>query len=282
MLCVVGVHSLAQCLGCGPVNGVVERALLGPLACGMHGCCRRCRRFIISRDRHCVLVRNAWALQPGGGWLRGVALAPPDCGGGCVLWWALVVVARAVGHWVTGAMLLCATPGPLGLVDGGCGGCWWCPPIAVAVARHRGRWWVVARERWEWGDRRCALARNAWVFRPGGQRRGMGATGGPRSSSSSQRPVVVAVGGSQPGRSTSLVSCASAQCQGLSTRWTVVWGGALGAVRLLPPSSWCAVVAFGGLRPGRSTVSVSHASVRRGVFPGHRELARGQGGARAP
>ena len=89
----------------------------------------------------------------------------------------------------------------------------------------------------------------------------MGATGGPRSSSSSWHPVVVAVGGLQPGRSTSSVSCASAQCQGLSTRWTVVWGGALGAVRLLLPLSWCAVVAFGGSRPGRSTVSALHTSV---------------------
>ena len=38
VLYAVGVHSLAWCLGCGPVDGVVERALLGPLACGMHGC----------------------------------------------------------------------------------------------------------------------------------------------------------------------------------------------------------------------------------------------------
>ena len=180
-----------------------------------------------------------------------------------------------VGHWVIGTAFLCATPGPLGPVDGGHGGCWWCPPIAVTVACHRGRWWVVTHERWEWGDRHCALACNAWAFRPGGQRRGMGATGGPRSSSSLRCPVVVAVGGSQPGCSTSSVSRASAQCQGLLTRWTVVWGGALGAVRLPPPLSWCAVVAFGGLRPGCSTVSASHASVRRGVFPGRRELTRG-------
>ena len=131
-------------------------------------CHRRCRRFVVSHDRHCVLVRNTWALQPGGGWLRGVALAPPDCGGGCTLWWVLVVAVRAVGHWATSAALLCAMPGPLGLVDGGRGGCWWCPPIAVAVTCHRGRWWVVARERWEWGDRRRTLACNTWVFRPGG------------------------------------------------------------------------------------------------------------------
>ena len=39
MLCTVGIHSLARCLGCGPVNGVVERALLGFLACGVCGCC---------------------------------------------------------------------------------------------------------------------------------------------------------------------------------------------------------------------------------------------------
>ena len=27
---------------------------------------RRCRRFAVSRNRHCALVHNAWALQPGG------------------------------------------------------------------------------------------------------------------------------------------------------------------------------------------------------------------------
>ena len=81
--------------------------------------CRHCRRFVVSRDRHCALVRDAWALQPGGGWLRGVALAPPDCGGGCALWWALVVVARAVGCWAIGTARLCAAPGPLGPVEGG-------------------------------------------------------------------------------------------------------------------------------------------------------------------
>ena len=51
----------------------------------------RCRRFVVSCNRHHALVRDAWVLQPGGGWLRGVALAPPDCGGGCTLWWVLVV-----------------------------------------------------------------------------------------------------------------------------------------------------------------------------------------------
>ena len=115
------------------------------------------------------------------------------CGGagGALPLVGVVMVARRCGRWwwqrvwldigrsAPGTAFLCATPGPLGLVDGGSGGCWRCPPIAVAVARHRGRWRVVAHERWEWSDRRRALARNAWAFRPGGQRRGMGATGGP-------------------------------------------------------------------------------------------------------
>ena len=103
----------------------------------------RCRRFVISCNRHRALVRDAWALQPSGGWLRGVALAPPDCGGGCTLWWALVVAARTVGRWAIGTARLCAAPGPLGLVDGGRRGCVGCAPIAFAVAAscHRGRRW---------------------------------------------------------------------------------------------------------------------------------------------
>ena len=104
---------------------------------------RRCHRFVISRDRRRALVRDAWALQPGGGWLGGVALAPPDCSGGCALWWALVVAVCAVGCWVIGTVRLCAVPGPLGLVDGGCGGCVGCTPIAFAVVAlcRRGCHW---------------------------------------------------------------------------------------------------------------------------------------------
>ena len=71
------------------------------------------------------------------------------------------------------------------------------------------------------------------------------------------------------------MSRACAQCQGLWARWTVVWGDALCAVRLPTQSSWCSVVAFGGSLPGRSTRSVSRASVRCRVFPGRRESARG-------
>ena len=61
----------------------------------VHCCC--CRWFIVLHDQHHALVHDAWALQPGGGWLRGVALAPLDCGGGCVLWWTLVVAVHTVG-----------------------------------------------------------------------------------------------------------------------------------------------------------------------------------------
>ena len=71
------------------------------------------------------------------------------------------------------------------------------------------------------------------------------------------------------------LSHSSAQHQGLSTRWMVVWGGALGAVQLPLPSSWCVVVAFGGSLPGCSTGSALHASVQCRVFPGRRESARG-------
>ena len=105
--------------------------------------CRRRCRFVVSRDRRRALVHNAWALQPGGGWLRGVVLAPPDCGGGCARWWALVVVARTVGRWAIDTALLCTAPGPLGPVDGGRGGAGGALPL---VSRLRtievvGGWW---------------------------------------------------------------------------------------------------------------------------------------------
>ena len=109
----------------------------GPLACGVHR-----HRFVVSRDQCRALVHNAWALQPGGGWLRGwhwlpriaVAVAPS---------WVLVVAARTVGLLVTGTTLLCAVPGPLGPVYDGCGGAVGALPLVgvVVVARRCGCWW---------------------------------------------------------------------------------------------------------------------------------------------
>ena len=82
----------------------------------------------------CLGIAAQWMM------VGGVALAPLDCGGGCTRWWALVVVARAVGRWVIGTMCLCAAPGPLGPVDSGGGGCDGGAPIAFAMAAscHRG------------------------------------------------------------------------------------------------------------------------------------------------
>ena len=93
-----------------------------------------------------ALAHDAWALQPSGWWLRGVALAPPDCSGGCVLWWAFMVAAHAVGHWVIDTARLCAAPGPLGLVYDGCGGAGGALPLVdvVVAARRRDRWLVTA------------------------------------------------------------------------------------------------------------------------------------------
>ena len=89
-------------------------------------------------DPHCVLVRDARALQPNGWGSRGVASASPARGGRCAPWCALVVAARAVGRWAIGA-----APRPLGPVHGGNAGR---GPIAFAVAascRRGRRWWVV-------------------------------------------------------------------------------------------------------------------------------------------
>ena len=108
-------------------------------------CHRCCRRFIISCDRHHALMHNAWVLQPSGGWLREVTLALLNCSGGCTLWWALVVAARAVGCWAISTARLCTAPGPLGPVDGGLGGCHWCCPIIFTTAALCGCWWVTAQ-----------------------------------------------------------------------------------------------------------------------------------------
>ena len=40
-----------------------------------------------------------------------MALAPPDCGGSCAPWQALVVAACAVGCWAVDTVLLCTAPG---------------------------------------------------------------------------------------------------------------------------------------------------------------------------
>ena len=67
----------------------------------------------------------------------------------------VVVAARRRGHWLVAARVwlaidivrLCATPGPLGPVDGGMGGCHWCHLIVFTAAASCGcgRWWVAAR-----------------------------------------------------------------------------------------------------------------------------------------
>ena len=102
-----------------------------------------------------------------------------------------------------------------------------------------------------------------------------GAIGAVRSSSLQRHRVVVAIGGSQRACGWRSTSHACAQRQGLWARWTVVWGVALGAVRSPMRSSWCSVVAFGRSLPGRSTRSVSHASVQRKGFPWTRGVSRG-------
>ena len=122
---------------------------------------RHCRRFAVSHNQHRALVHDAWALQPGGWWLRGVMLAPPDCGDSFAPWRALVVVARA--------------------------------QLGVG----------------QLAPRSCAQRQGLWAWQ------------------------------------------------------TVVWGGALGAVRLPTPLLWCVVVAFGGSRHGGGRWSTSRACAQR-------------------
>ena len=68
---------------------------------------------------------------------------------------------------------------------------------------------------------------------------------------------------------------ACAQRQGLWARWTVVWGGAIGAVRSSSPQRCRVVVAVGGLQPGRSTRSASRASAQHEGFPWAQGVSRG-------
>ena len=70
-------------------------------------------------------------------------------------------------------------------------------------------------------------------------------------------------------------SRAYAQRQGLWAQWTVVWGGAIGAVRLSSPQRRRVVVAVGGSQPGRSTRSASRASAQREGFPWTQGVSRG-------
>ena len=58
-----------------------------------------------------------------------VVLTPPDCGGRCAPWWALVVTARTAGRWVIGTARACKAPGFWGPVDGGSGRCAGCGSI---------------------------------------------------------------------------------------------------------------------------------------------------------
>ena len=83
---------------------------------------------------------------------------------------AVAVVCRAAAcrlcrRWCVGIMLLCVTPGPKGLVDGGGGGCYWCPPIVVAVgvAQCRGCWWVAHSGVWRSASRAWAQRQGLWA-----------------------------------------------------------------------------------------------------------------------
>ena len=76
VLCAVGIHSLAWCLGCGPVDGVVERALLGPLrvACVavVVAVCRPARSMSCSCAQ-CLGIAAWWRV------VEGVGVGSPDC-----------------------------------------------------------------------------------------------------------------------------------------------------------------------------------------------------------
>ena len=150
-----------------------------------------------------------------------------------------------------------------------------CMAVVVTVRRRRCRRFVMARPHEAGAALFCAtlglfLADGGGVVCP---RR-------PRWQSWWWRHGVVAVGWSRRACGWRSTSRACAQCQGLWARWTVVWGDALGAVRLPTRSSWCSVVAFGGSLPGRSTRSASRASAQREGFPWTQGVSRG--GARAP
>ena len=147
----------------------------------------------------------------------------------------------------------------LGVPDGGCGGgstaSWPLVGCDVAVVGNRCR--TLVHDTRALGPGR----QGKWgvlVVRPTG-RRGGGST------------VLWRVCG---WRST---SHACAQHQGLWARWMVVWGGAIGAVRLSLPQRCRVGVAVGGSQPGCSMRSASCASARREGFPWMQGVSRGGG-----
>ena len=152
MLCVVGIHSLARCLSRGPVNGVVERALLGPLACGVRGCCHHGAPSLLPSVHHlarpmscacaqCLGIAARWRVVKGGGigspGLRWQLRAVVGVGGCGAHGWALGDQHRALvcnawafgpgGRWSWGV-----------LVSSNC-----CRGRAPSRSLVGGRWWVV-------------------------------------------------------------------------------------------------------------------------------------------
>ena len=138
--CTVGIHSLAPCLGRGPVDGAVERALLGPLACGVRGCRHRGVPSSLLSVHHLTRrlgIAARWRVVKGGG------IGSPR------LWWRLRAVVGvggcsacgwALGDWHHALVRSARAFGP---VDGGCRGCVGCAPITFAMVAscRRGRHW---------------------------------------------------------------------------------------------------------------------------------------------
>ena len=175
----------------------------------------------------------------------------------------LVVAMHTVGHCEISAMLLCAAPWPLGLVDSGMGGCPWCCLITdvVVVVWHCSHWFVMAHV-WLVIVVACAAP-------------GLLGLIGNGSGGCCWCPLITMVGWCTG--CDGWWWCAEELCEqhhvlmhdtrALVPGWQCEGGGVASSPWL---GWWCAIVVVGGSWPGGSTGSALCASVWCGAFPGHR------------
>ena len=198
--------------------------IAGPAAIAV----RHCRALYPPRctplPSHCVRLRRCAVVRCRRCRARCACLARLAS----VLWRGAWAVGLSMGWWRGRRW------GPLRVV---------CMAVFVVVRRRRCRQFIVARPHKAGTALFCTML--GLFLADGG---GVVCPRHPRWQSWWWRHGIVAVGWSRRtcGWQSTLQACA--QCQGLWAWWTVVWGGAIGAVRSSSPQWRRVVVAVGGLQ----------------------------------